>query len=182
MRASTPVVTGALVLANLAAYGWERIAVAGGADPCAEYGLLPARFIETGEVATVFTSMFLHDPSSLAHIGVTRSSTTGPPWPRRAPPRRTSSSGSGGVPSNPQGTRTARRVGILRRAGAAVASTIMRAPRRCCGRSGRLDTRGPAHGRPPPVEKRWTRLGGGACPWRPGVDGGREHLEGHREQ
>jgi len=47
VRASAPVVTGALVLANVAAYACERTAVAGGGDLCASYGLVPACFVQT---------------------------------------------------------------------------------------------------------------------------------------
>jgi membrane associated rhomboid family serine protease len=67
-RSPVPIVTGALVLANLAAYGWERAAIAFGDDPCATYGLVPARFVETGEIIPLFTHCFLHDPDHLSHI------------------------------------------------------------------------------------------------------------------
>jgi membrane associated rhomboid family serine protease len=60
MKASAPIVTGALVLANLAAYACERAAIASGGDPIHVYGLVPALFVETGDVVTIFTSMFLH--------------------------------------------------------------------------------------------------------------------------
>ena len=59
-----PVVTAALVAANIVAYVIERAAIATGGDPCNAYGLVPAHF----EFGTVFTSMFMHDPSNLVHI------------------------------------------------------------------------------------------------------------------
>jgi hypothetical protein len=47
MRATAPIVTCALVLANLAGYACERVAVAGGGNPCRSYGLVLARFVQT---------------------------------------------------------------------------------------------------------------------------------------
>jgi membrane associated rhomboid family serine protease len=67
-RSPAPVVDAALVLANVAAYAVERVAVAGGGDPCATYGVVPARFVETGEIVPLFTHCFLHDPTNLLHI------------------------------------------------------------------------------------------------------------------
>jgi len=58
-----PLVTGALVAANLAVYAAE---LAGdGQALCQADGLVPAHF----EPGAIFTAMFLHDPSGLAHIG-----------------------------------------------------------------------------------------------------------------
>lgn len=64
-----PIVTGALVLANVAVYFLERALAAGGVDACGAYGLVPARLIATGEVTPIVTSLFMHDPSNVVHIG-----------------------------------------------------------------------------------------------------------------
>lgn len=62
-----PLVTIALILANLAAYAFER--ASGGQAACDVYGLVPAYFVHGGALEPLFTSMFLHDPSSLLHLG-----------------------------------------------------------------------------------------------------------------
>jgi membrane associated rhomboid family serine protease len=48
---------------NLAAYLLEL--ASGGQATCATYGLVPAHF----SIGTLISSMFLHDPSSLLHLG-----------------------------------------------------------------------------------------------------------------
>jgi len=58
-----PLVTVALVLANLAAYLLEL--ASGGSAACQAYGLIPAHFTFN----SLLTSLFLHDPSSLLHLG-----------------------------------------------------------------------------------------------------------------
>jgi len=60
---SLPLVTVALVGANLLAYLLEL--ASGGQATCYAYGLIPAKF----HVETLFTSLFLHDPSTLVHLG-----------------------------------------------------------------------------------------------------------------
>jgi membrane associated rhomboid family serine protease len=69
-----PFVNYALVLANIAVYMWERLIIAEGVRPTRllmALGLVPARFTADplADGVHVFTSMFMHDPSSLAHIG-----------------------------------------------------------------------------------------------------------------
>jgi membrane associated rhomboid family serine protease len=66
-RRSAPVVTLFLVLANLAAYVLEL--ASGGQATCEAYGLVPAQFMRTGALGPLFSSLFLHDPSSLIHLG-----------------------------------------------------------------------------------------------------------------
>lgn len=63
---AAPIVTVALVLANLAAYGFEL--AAGGMGVCEAYGLVPAEFMRSGGVSPIFSSMFLHDPSNVTHV------------------------------------------------------------------------------------------------------------------
>jgi membrane associated rhomboid family serine protease len=62
-----PLVTLALVLANILAYLLEL--GAGGQAACERFGLIPAHFMSTGEISPLVSSMFLHDPSSLLHLG-----------------------------------------------------------------------------------------------------------------
>ena len=57
-----PVVTLILVILNLAIYVFE--CALGGSAICAEFGLVPAHW----NVESSFTSLFLHDPSSLSHL------------------------------------------------------------------------------------------------------------------
>jgi membrane associated rhomboid family serine protease len=66
-RRSAPVVTLLLVATNLLAYALEL--ASGGQAPCEAYGLVPARFMRTGAVEPLFSSLFLHDPESLIHLG-----------------------------------------------------------------------------------------------------------------
>lgn len=62
-----PVVTVALILANLLAYLLEL--ASGGGAFCESHGLIPANFMRSGDLGPVLSSMFLHDPSGLAHLG-----------------------------------------------------------------------------------------------------------------
>jgi membrane associated rhomboid family serine protease len=62
-----------LIFVNVLAFVWSRALIHGGVDPhrfIAGWGLVPARFLAdpAGEAVTVFTSMFLHDPSGYGHI------------------------------------------------------------------------------------------------------------------
>lgn len=72
---TTPFVTYILIAANVLAYIWERLVIAGGVSGMrfvSEWGLVPSRFVEapTQEIVTVFSSMFLHDPTGLPlHLG-----------------------------------------------------------------------------------------------------------------
>jgi membrane associated rhomboid family serine protease len=59
--------TAFLVLVTLLAYLLEL--ALGGMAACQEYGFVPARFSETRDLGPLFASLFLHDPSGLAHIG-----------------------------------------------------------------------------------------------------------------
>jgi membrane associated rhomboid family serine protease len=56
-------VTAALVGANLLTYLLEL--ASGGQATCYAHGLIPAKF----HVETLFTSLFLHDPSTIVHTG-----------------------------------------------------------------------------------------------------------------
>jgi membrane associated rhomboid family serine protease len=62
-----PLVTLALVLANVLAYFLEL--GAGGQAVCDAYGLIPTHFVHGGSPAPLFTSLFLHDPGTLVHLG-----------------------------------------------------------------------------------------------------------------
>ena len=62
-----PIVTLALIVLNFAVYALER--EAGGQVLCDAHGLIPAQFMSSGELGPIFTSMFLHDPGTLLHIG-----------------------------------------------------------------------------------------------------------------
>lgn len=62
-----PVATFGLILANLAAFQAEL--AAGGLSSCYAHGLVPAQFLETGDLAPVFSSLFLHDPGTVFHLG-----------------------------------------------------------------------------------------------------------------
>jgi membrane associated rhomboid family serine protease len=59
-----PLVTVLLVLANLLAYRLEL--ASGGQAFCEAYGLIPAHFARSGEIAPIFTAMFLH--ANLTHL------------------------------------------------------------------------------------------------------------------
>lgn len=61
-----PLVTLTLVLANLFAYALEL--ASGGDATCQAHGLVPARFVVSGDFGPVFSGMFLHDPHSWTHI------------------------------------------------------------------------------------------------------------------
>jgi membrane associated rhomboid family serine protease len=62
-----PLVTVALILANLMAYTLEL--ADGGLAFCEVHGLVPARFMRTGDLEPLLSSMFLHDPATLWHLG-----------------------------------------------------------------------------------------------------------------
>ncbi len=69
-----PFVNYALLAINIAVFAWERLLIAGGADPRTlvySWGLVPARFLQSpiDESITVLTSMFMHDPGSWLHLG-----------------------------------------------------------------------------------------------------------------
>lgn len=57
-----PLMTLALILANLLAYSLEL--ASGGRAACEQFGLIPAHFVP----GALVTSTFLHDPGALAHI------------------------------------------------------------------------------------------------------------------
>lgn len=61
-----PPATLALVGAILLAYAAEL--AAGGMGVCERFGLVPERFMRTGDLVPVFGSLFLHDPNGLAHV------------------------------------------------------------------------------------------------------------------
>ena len=67
-------VTYLLILLNVAAFLWARALIGAGVDPhrfLLGWGLVPARFTANpfGEGITLFTSMFMHDPSGWLHLG-----------------------------------------------------------------------------------------------------------------
>ncbi len=69
-----PVVTYLLIFANVLVYAATRFAILSGADSSAlvrELGLVPARFwaAPVVEVPHIISSMFMHDPSGLLHLG-----------------------------------------------------------------------------------------------------------------
>src|SRR5262245_29570587 len=83
-RRTIPFVNYCLFAANILAFIWERMVIGLGYPPTRfvfDWGLVPARFVhqlgEAGlhpdtavqETLTVFSSMFLHDPSGWLHIG-----------------------------------------------------------------------------------------------------------------
>lgn len=59
-----PIATALLILANIAVFWLE-----GGIDACYAHGLAPAKFLATGGVAPLVTSLFLHDPGTVLHLG-----------------------------------------------------------------------------------------------------------------
>ncbi len=71
---TVPFVNYALILANVAVFVLERMTIADGIEPStllSSWGLVPARLLVdpvTG-IETVFSSMFMHDPTSLMHLG-----------------------------------------------------------------------------------------------------------------
>ena len=62
-----PLMTLALILANLLAYSLEL--ASGGQTACYAYGLIPTQFSHSGAISPLFSSLFLHDPASLLHLG-----------------------------------------------------------------------------------------------------------------
>jgi membrane associated rhomboid family serine protease len=69
-----PFINYSLIAANVAVFVLERMAIASGVRPqelVFGYGLIPARLFHdpVGGVETLFTSMFLHEPTSLLHVG-----------------------------------------------------------------------------------------------------------------
>src|SRR5215208_6160825 len=71
---TAPVVTYLLIAANILCFFGERLMVMSGygaARLVFDWGLVPARFFHApvDETVTLFTSMFMHDPSGWAHIG-----------------------------------------------------------------------------------------------------------------
>ena len=62
-----PLVTITLVLANVLTYLLEL--ASGGGAFCETHGLVPDRFMRSGDLGPVLSSMFLHDPASLWHLG-----------------------------------------------------------------------------------------------------------------
>jgi membrane associated rhomboid family serine protease len=70
----TPVVNYVLLAVNVLVFVWERALVEVGVHPdrlAREWGLVPGRLIEApiAEATTVFTSMFMHDPTGYVHVG-----------------------------------------------------------------------------------------------------------------
>lgn len=59
-------VTLILVALNFVAYLFEL--ASGGQGACEAYGLVPARFVLSGDFSSVLSSMFFHDPSTLVHL------------------------------------------------------------------------------------------------------------------
>ena len=69
-----PFVNYALIAANIVGFVLEWLQISSGVRPndlLFAYGLVPARFFQdpVGAAGTVFTSMFMHDPTSIMHIG-----------------------------------------------------------------------------------------------------------------
>ena len=62
-----PLVTLSLILANLVAFQAEL--AGGGLAVCYALGLVPAEFLASGDLAPIFSSLFLHDPETLLHLG-----------------------------------------------------------------------------------------------------------------
>jgi len=62
-----PIATIALILANTAVFSLER--AQGGLDACYAHGLIPAKFLATGDAAPIVSSLFLHDPGTVFHLG-----------------------------------------------------------------------------------------------------------------
>ena len=71
---TVPFINYLLIAANVVVFVFERLAIAGGTsseDLLIAFGLVPARFFSdpvTGAVS-IFTSMFMHDPSNVMHVG-----------------------------------------------------------------------------------------------------------------
>jgi membrane associated rhomboid family serine protease len=69
-----PFVNYALIAANVAGFVLEWLRIASGTEPANllfAYGLVPAHILHdpAGAWPTVFTSMFMHDPTSIMHLG-----------------------------------------------------------------------------------------------------------------
>lgn len=69
-----PIVNYLLIAANVLAFAWERILLAGGYSPLRlvyDVGLVPVRFLAdpVAGAPALLTSMFVHDPSGWIHIG-----------------------------------------------------------------------------------------------------------------
>ncbi|MBI4703165.1 MAG: rhomboid family intramembrane serine protease [Deltaproteobacteria bacterium] len=67
-----PVVTYALIAANVLAFIWEAALVGVGYERVVfDWGLVPARFLQNPviELPTIFTSMFMHSPEGWWHLG-----------------------------------------------------------------------------------------------------------------
>jgi membrane associated rhomboid family serine protease len=70
----TPIVNYSLIALNVIAFLWMQWLISTGYRPewlVFEWGLIPRRFLEAPvqEGWTLFTSMFMHDPSGLLHLG-----------------------------------------------------------------------------------------------------------------
>lgn len=61
-----PLMTLVLVALNVLVYGLEL--ASGGQAACDAYGLVPAHFAHGGALSPLFTSMWLHDPSTVFHL------------------------------------------------------------------------------------------------------------------
>lgn len=61
-----PILTLLLVLATLGAYSLEL--ALGGLPVCEAFGLVPAEYSRTGNMAPIFTALFLHDPATVYHV------------------------------------------------------------------------------------------------------------------
>jgi len=71
---TVPWVNYALLAANVLAFVWMRMVIAGGYPSeqlVFDWGLVPLRLVRdpVGEAVTVLSSMFMHDPTSWLHIG-----------------------------------------------------------------------------------------------------------------
>ena len=69
-----PVVNYLLLIANIAVFVWERGLIQAGVSPrrlVNAWGLVPERFFDNpiAEAVTVFSSMFMHDPTGWFHLG-----------------------------------------------------------------------------------------------------------------
>jgi len=62
-----PLVTLVLVALNILVFRLEL--APGGRAVCNDFGLIPAHFSHGGNSGTLLTSMFLHDPGTLLHLG-----------------------------------------------------------------------------------------------------------------
>lgn len=66
MTPRAPFFTLLLVVANLLSYALEL--VDGGQAACEAGGLIPARFLRSGDLEPLLSSMFLHDPEGFSHL------------------------------------------------------------------------------------------------------------------